>query len=253
MLNSSHEHDQDDWLDRMETESRTKQKQFISRIAARLKRPRMIEAPTHPFRGAPEFWKSFQWSEQERIKQFTQNFISVGGHVVHLASMEEVSAFIVDKARELQAKYLVRQNEPDLDELHLDSKLSDAKVTVWNSNNETPSYWKERSAEADIGIVIADQAVAFTGSVVVTSSPHKGRSVSLLPTVLMIIIPVERLKTRLGEVLLQFDELDAGQLPAGIHFISGPSRSSDIENDLTIGVHGPGIVYALLVGSNDFG
>ncbi len=111
-------------------------------------------------------------------------------------------------------------------------------------------YWRARAAEADFGIVIADHAVAYTGSVTVLSAPNKGRSVSLLPTVLFIIIPVERLKTRLGEVLATFDEAGREQLPAGIHFISGPSRSSDIENDLTIGVHGPGIVYALIVGQH---
>jgi len=65
----------------------------------------------------------------------------------------------------------------------------------------------------------------------------------------MAIIPVERMVTRLGEILVQFDQAGREQLPAGIHFISGPSRSADIENDLTIGVHGPGIVYALLVDS----
>ncbi|WP_234404945.1 LutC/YkgG family protein [Paenibacillus bouchesdurhonensis] len=220
----------------------------MNRIASRLKRSRIFEPPEQPFRGAPDFWQSYQWNDEERIERFTQNFVSVGGHVAHLATMEEVSAFIVDKARELQAKYLVRQNESDLEQLHLETKLMDAKVAVWNSDESGAAYWKERSAEADIGIVMADYAVAYTGSVVVLSSPHKGRSVSLLPTVLMIVVPVERLKTRLGEVLLQFDELGSGRLPAGIHFISGPSRSSDIENDLTIGVHGPGIVYALLVG-----
>jgi L-lactate dehydrogenase complex protein LldG len=64
----------------------------------------------------------------------------------------------------------------------------------------------------------------------------------------MAILPVERLQTRLGEVMIRFDASGRESLPAGIHFISGPSRSSDIENDLTIGVHGPGVVYALLVG-----
>jgi L-lactate dehydrogenase complex protein LldG len=64
----------------------------------------------------------------------------------------------------------------------------------------------------------------------------------------MAIIPVERLVTRLGEIMVHFDEGGRESLPAGIHFISGPSRSADIENDLTIGVHGPGVVYALIVG-----
>lgn len=235
------------WLDSMERDSKAKQDQFMKRIAARLNRPRMTEAPNQPFRGAPDFWQSFAWNEQECIERFTQNFISVGGHVAHLGSMEEASRFIADKARELEAKHIVRQQEPDLEQLRLEAKLPDAKVAVWNSGDSEPAYWKGRAAEADIGIVMADHAVAYTGSVVVMSSPHKGRSVSLLPTVLMIIVPVTRLKTRLGEVLLQFDEQVPGQLPAGIHFISGPSRSSDIENDLTIGVHGPGIVYALVV------
>ncbi|MDQ8736328.1 LUD domain-containing protein [Paenibacillus sp. LHD-38] len=234
------------WLEKLEAESKAKQEQFMNGIAAKLRHPRMYEKPQHPFRGAPDFWNAFEWSEEERIQAFTDNFLSVGGHIARLPSMEEAKAFIVQKAEEMSAKYVIRQNQPELDALALEDSLTEAKVSTWNTDDE--QYWRARAAEADFGIVVADHAVAYTGSVTVLSAPNKGRSVSLLPTVLIIIIPIERLKTRLGEVLVTFDEAGREQLPAGIHFISGPSRSSDIENDLTIGVHGPGIVYALLVG-----
>ncbi|WP_141506201.1 LutC/YkgG family protein [Paenibacillus luteus] len=234
------------WLEKLEANSRTKQEQFMNDIAAKLRHPRMYEKPQHPFRGAPDFWNTFEWTEEERIKGFTENFLSVGGHVARLQTMEDVKAYIVNKAEEMSAKYVVRQNEPELAALDLEGSLAESQVSVWNTDAD--QYWRARAAEADFGIVMADHAVAYTGSVTVLSSPEKGRSVSLLPTVLIIIIPLERLKTRLGEVLVTFDEAGREKLPAGIHFISGPSRSSDIENDLTIGVHGPGIVYALLVG-----
>lgn len=234
------------WLEKLEAESRAKQELFMNGIAAKLRHPRMTEQPQHPYRGAPDFWKAFEWTEEERIQEFTDNFLSVGGHVARLQTMDEAKQFIVQKAGEMGAKYVVRQNQPELDALDLEGALTDSQVSVWNTDPE--QYWRARAAEADFGIVIADHAVAYTGSVTVLSAENKGRSVSLLPTVLMIIIPVERLKTRLGEVLVTFDQAGREQLPAGIHFISGPSRSSDIENDLTIGVHGPGIVYALLVG-----
>ncbi|MFX3633335.1 MAG: lactate utilization protein C [Candidatus Pristimantibacillus sp.] len=235
-----------EWLDQLAAESREKQKAFMNDIAQKLRHPRTLEAPAHPFRGAPDFWNEFEWSQEERVERFTANFKSAGGHVAHLTTMDEAKQFIASKAAELSARYVIRQNQPELNEMGLEEVLPEAKVSVWNSDPE--QYWKARAAEADFGVVVADYAAAYTGSVTVLSSKDKGRSVSLLPTVLMVIIPLERLKTRLGEILVNFDEAGRENLPAGIHFISGPSRSADIENDLTIGVHGPGVVYALIVG-----
>ncbi len=235
-----------EWLAQMESESRAKQEQFMMGIAGRLGHPRLTNAPPHPFRGAPDFWKSFEWSSEERVQHFTDNFEAAGGHVQRLSDMQEVQSFICSKATELSARYIIHQNEVELNNLELKEKLEDIVVSQWNSGSDED--WIARAAEADIGIVMADYAVSHTGSIVVVSSKDKGRSVSLLPTALIAIIPFERLKTRLGEVLIDFDEVGREQLPAGIHFITGPSRSADIENDLTIGVHGPGVVFALIVG-----
>lgn len=236
-----------EWLAQMETESRAKQRRFMDDIAAKLRRPRVTEAPAHPFRGAPDFWNAFEWPLEERIERFSENFRAVGGHVQRLPDLEAVRTFIADKAAEMGARYFVRQHTAEMDALNLEDALpKESVISVWN--REPEENWKARAAEADFGVVFVDHAAAYTGSIVVKSSKDKGRSVSLLPTVLMAVIPIERLKTRLGEILTGLDAAGREALPAGVHFISGPSRSADIENDLTIGVHGPGIVYALIVG-----
>lgn len=236
-----------DWLAQMEERSKAKQKTFIDGISAKLKRPRVVAAPAHPFRGAPAFWTDFEWSKDEKIERFSANFRAAGGHVAQLPDMTAAADFIAEKAKELGAKYVVRQNQPELAALGLEAALPQGShVSVWNTDAE--EHWKARAAEADFGVVIADYAAAYTGSITVLSAKNKGRSVSLLPTVLFAIIPIERLATRLGEILPDFDAMGREKLPAGIHFISGPSRSADIENDLTIGVHGPGVVYCLIVG-----
>jgi len=235
-----------EWLKELETASKAKQKSFIDSISSKLGRPRPMEKPAHPFRGAPDFWRSFEWSEEERIERFSANFKAAGGHVARLASYDDAKQFIVDKAAEMSAQYIIRQGQPELEAMNLEAAMPDAHISVWNTNQE--ENWRARAAEADFGVVVADYAVAYTGSITVLSAANKGRSVSLLPTVLFAIIPLKRLKTRLGEALINFDQAGRENLPAGIHFISGPSRSADIENDLTIGVHGPGVVYALFVG-----
>jgi len=243
MGTNSEKHQQ--WLEQLTEQSKAKQQKFMNNISSRLGHPRMTEAPQHPFRGAPDFWSEKNWTTEQCVEQFTVNFLSVGGHVQRCNDMDQVADFIASKAKEMNPSHIVRQDEQELEALSLENLIPDATVKVWNSEAET--LWKSEAAQADFGIVYADHAVAYTGSVVVKSAKEKGRSVSLLPTVLFIVIPASRMVTRLGEVLITLDEAGRENLPAGIHFISGPSRSSDIENDLTIGVHGPGVVYALIV------
>lgn len=237
---------QADWLAELEQKSQARQQTFMNHIADRLQRPRVQKAPVHPFRGAPDFWQDFNWNEAEKIEKFTKHFTEVGGNVVRVSNLDKAGAFIAEQSHLLKARYIVRQQLPEMKSLTLEQRLPEVQISVWNSDTE--EAWKARAAEADIGIVLADGAAAYTGTVMVTSSELQGRSVSLLPTVCIVLLPIERLHTRLGELLIPWDQKGRENLPAGIHFISGPSRSSDIENELTIGVHGPGIIYTLLIG-----
>jgi L-lactate dehydrogenase complex protein LldG len=235
-----------DVLKRLEETSREKQAAFIERIAQRLGRPPVTQKPPHPYQGAPDFWKQYKLSANDAVTLFSERWKEAGGHLVRAANASEARQWIVDKTRELQAKRLLRQNEPELEALQLEASLQETEIIVWDAVPRQERL--AAAANADIGLVAADAAVAHTASILVTSSALKGRSVSLLPAVLFILLPAERIRTRLGEVLRTFDEIPREELPAGIHFISGPSRSSDIENDLTIGVHGPGVVFAIMIG-----
>lgn len=228
------------------------QEAFFANIAARLGRSKQLQAaPLHNMKGSPEFWQQVDLPVQDRIQLFMSNWQKAGGHARRMTGMMEAQAFIENFIAETQAKHLIIQDQPELVDLRaaLD-EVKETEITVWNAAEATAADKDElvaKAAGADIGIVAVQHAVAYTGSLVVTSDATRGRSVSLLPTTFIAIIPVDRLLTKLGEVLRPFDELAANDRPAGIHFISGPSRSADIENDLTIGVHGPGIVYALII------
>ncbi len=95
----------------------------------------------------------------------------------------------------------------------------------------------------------ADAAIAESGSIVVLSGPGRPRMASLLAPIHIAILPADRIVRTLPEA---FDLLREswGTSVVGersnITVITGPSRSADIEQSLTIGVHGPKEIHVVV-------
>lgn len=92
---------------------------------------------------------------------------------------------------------------------------------------------KQVMARADLGITEADFLLPETGTVGLFSSADKPRSVSLLPRVHLVIAHRHALRTDLHHVFAQ------AKTENYLVFVTGPSRTADIEMVLTLGVHGP--------------
>jgi L-lactate dehydrogenase complex protein LldG len=101
--------------------------------------------------------------------------------------------------------------------------------------------------EYDVGITTAQAAIAETGTLVLDSAYEKHRLVSLVPPVHIAIINASSIVETLGDALalLQKDK----EISPAITFITGPSRTADIELTLAIGVHGPRELYVIVNGS----
>jgi L-lactate dehydrogenase complex protein LldG len=89
----------------------------------------------------------------------------------------------------------------------------------------------------DVGITSCDWAIAETGTLMMCSRPGHERVASLLPP--MHLALVER-KQIVPDLIDAFGKLDTAALPSNVTFITGPSKTGDIELQLTTGVHGPG-------------
>lgn len=107
---------------------------------------------------------------------------------------------------------------------------------------EVAPYDREAAAGADLAITSATHGIAATGSLVVDSEAAGSRAVSLLPRVHLCVLPLVRLVASHADVL-------RGQqrpMPSARVLITGPSRTGDIEQRLTLGAHGPVALHVVV-------
>ncbi len=106
------------------------------------------------------------------------------------------------------------------------------------------SYGNTRGDDL-VSITPAFCAVAETGSVVLLSSDSSPTSLNFLPDVHIVIVEMKQLVPHYEDVWV---ELRApGEVPRAINFITGPSKTADVEQTLQIGAHGPRNLHVFLV------
>jgi L-lactate utilization protein LutC len=100
------------------------------------------------------------------------------------------------------------------------------------------------TAAVAIGVTGADFGLCDTGTLVLQSSERRGRLLSLLPPIHVAILQLEQLLPDLASFLARSPENCSA-----VTFITGPSKTADIEQQLTTGVHGPGEIHIIVVGN----
>ena len=176
--------------------------------------------------------------------RFIEELEALGGHGRRVENLEGAREYVLSLARERGAERLIRWDVEELEALGVDRPLAEAgmEVALWRDLED----FREVAARADIGLSTAEWAIADTGSLVLTSGPGKGRTVTLLPPTYVAVVPAEKVLRTVPEAIEKY--AGDGGLPANVVFHTGPSRSGDIEMEIFVGMHGPGDVHVILVG-----
>jgi L-lactate dehydrogenase complex protein LldG len=104
-----------------------------------------------------------------------------------------------------------------------------------------------RSARGDdlVGITGAFCAIAETGTLVTLTGRDTPPTLSLLPETHIAVVCASRVLRSMEDAWALVRE--AGGMPRAVNFISGPSRTADIEQTVTLGAHGPYRVHIILL------
>jgi L-lactate dehydrogenase complex protein LldG len=171
----------------------------------------------------------------ERFKEMLE---AVGGHCAVVRDEKEAAEMVGQIAEQTKARRIAVSDST------LAQKMT-ARISLEAElleNASAPALF-----DCDIGITGAQWAIAETGTLVLESDRERHRLASLVPTVHIAVVEASRVRRTLGEVLQALGEGGADDLSRTVTFITGPSRTSDIELTLAIGVHGPAELFVIII------
>lgn len=169
---------------------------------------------------------------------FAERMALTGARVIPVPGADDVPGAVQAVLEELGCKTLAV------------SDLAAARAAVEGFDGE---ILDDRSAREDLfrceaGISGVYAAIAETGTLVLSTADERNRLTSLVPDVHLAIVRRDQVVATLDHVFEGFGDGGQPPPPRCITFITGPSRTADIELELVVGVHGPKALFVFLVG-----
>ena len=204
-------------------------------------------------RWAAEFQASLPARREALAAQFQQALELAGGKFYKVESPAEAVQIVCELVRAGGVKSVAAWNHPLLAPVCAALRSSGTGVTQSDrSTGLERDAIRSATIAADIGLTSCNYVIAETGTLVLTGDERQGRLTSLVPITHVALITAEQLVPQLSDAikLLRLQRLDSadGLLPSNISLHTGPSKTADIEQTLTKGVHGPKAVHVILLG-----
>ena len=206
-----------------------------------------IYASSQPDDLVTEIKRQCQQRRDELIEQFESELIMVGGRFHRATTAESAFQFVEQIVTDRQAKTMVASDARLIDGIDLPKRVDEIGVGFVI---ESDSNFIQTAAVADLGLTGVDYALADTGTLVLVARKGQARAISLLPPVHIAVLKPEQVISGLNDLfplLLRETEAGGGNLCSAVTFITGPSRTADIELTLVVGVHGPQQLHVILV------
>jgi L-lactate dehydrogenase complex protein LldG len=236
----------------------TTRAEFFDRIRREMRKTtgsfpaRVSEPPPRPADAADLVRRQLAERWRETAERFQLEFERVGGVFHRVPSAAAVPRVVAALARDRKTRHLVAWHAGGIG-----AELAEGLLAQGLSVDEAPDAGTDSdrqamrgaAAVAGLGLTGVDLAIAETGTMVLRSGPGRPRSTSLLPPCHVAVFDPAILVETLEQagVFLEAWHTHTDLDGAMINFITGPSRTADIELTLTRGVHGPKEVHAIFV------
>jgi L-lactate dehydrogenase complex protein LldG len=193
----------------------------------------------------------------ELVSKFEEELGKVSGSAYRAATRQGLEGIIRQILAAFEGAGVVFSRNPLLTQLGLREQLQvwGKEVAVWPSGAaaekaQARQEFRERSFAATVGITGVDYVLAESGTLVLSSLTEGAQLASLAPPVHVALYRRGQVLGTLEEVLERLPVPRGPQTPVpsrSVVFVTGPSRTADIEQILIRGVHGPREVHAILV------
>ena len=180
-------------------------------------------------------------SQDERVKLFTSMAEAVFATVDRVSGADAVPGAVAD--------YLAQHNLPPALAMAPDPTLD---AYPWG---ERPmlAIRRGRAEDADrVGVTGAVMGFAETGTLMMASGPDHPSTLNFLPETHIVVLPAERIGGAYEEGWAHLraeggQDGDGGFMPRTVNLVTGPSRTADIEQTITLGAHGPRRLHIVIV------
>ena len=189
---------------------------------------------TEPREKIVDFESSIFNNDTEDVAlQFAQNFVALNGKFAFCENLFDVASNLIQIAREKQWHNMVCYDKS------IQGVLNDIEFPYTDRIDLLES--------ADACFTGCEALVGLTGSILVSSKQPFGRGSTVLPHVHIVVAYTSQIQPDIKSALEFVRNKYDNKIPSMLSFISGPSRTADIEKTLVQGAHGPKEIYVFLV------
>ncbi len=167
---------------------------------------------------------------------------AVGGQAYLVDTVAEARTQVASLLDRWQCRSALVWQHPVLERLGLASLLTQRQVNTSDYDSlsaQPPAQRRAGQLAAEVGITSTTWAIGETGSLVLASGPGRERTASLLPPLHLAIVTADQILPDLFDLFARLQPSGGEPWPSNLVLVTGPSKTGDIELQLTTGVHGP--------------